>query len=327
MKVLVIGATGFVGKAIVAELHRRAIDVVAIGGPGFTSSKSASRDSQITSSIDVTIPDSVAVLEKMEGVTAVVHAAGLAHQFGRITESKLFDVNVNGTENIAKLAVKLKVNHLILISSVLVYGSQRGLNVNTLPVTEDSPCRPGDAYAASKLAAENIALEICKLGGIPLTILRPAPIIGEGSKGNFLRLIKLIAKRRFVWLGKGQNRKSLVLVDDVAKACAVILQQNRAETSIFNVTGPEMEMREIVDEISKHLSRKPPGIQIPAAPLISFLRYIPGGRAMRLLKTIEKWLSCDIYSGEKLRRQYEFTASPDLRDAIGREVACYLQTK
>lgn len=326
MKVLVIGATGFVGKAIVAELRSRSIDVVAVGGPRTFSSNVRTCETQSTASIDVTVAESVAELEGIEGITAVVHAAGLAHQFGKITESDLFKVNVDGTENIAKLAGKLKVQHFMLISSVLVYGPQLTKNENS-PLTENSPCKPDDAYSRSKLAAEAIAAKICKMAEIPLTILRPGPIIGEGSKGNFLRLIKLIDKRKFVWLGKGMNRKCLVLVDDVAKACAAILEQNRAETAIYNVSGPAMEMREIVNEISKRLSRKPPNIHIPAAPIISLLKIIPGGRASRLLKTIEKWLSTDTYSSEKLRVRYGFTASPDLAGAIGREVACYIETK
>ncbi|MEJ7846699.1 MAG: NAD-dependent epimerase/dehydratase family protein [Pyrinomonadaceae bacterium] len=326
MKVLVMGATGFVGKAIAAELRDRSIDVAAIGGPGSCSPKSGTCGIQIDHCIDVTVPMNVAGLEKIEGITAIVHSAGLAHQFGKVKESDLFSVNVNGTENVAKLAARLKV-HIILISSVLVYGTRPTDHGNASPVTEDSPCRPDGPYAQSKLAAESVAIKICKDGEIPLTILRPAPIIGEGSKGNFLRLIKLIDKRRFVWLGKGENRKSLVLVDDVAKACAIILEQNRAETAVYNVSGPAMEMREIVNEISKRLSQKTPNIHIPAAPVISLLRLIPSGRASRLVKTIEKWLSSDTYSSEKLRLQYGFTASPDLADAIGREVARYIETK
>ena len=327
MKVLVIGATGFVGKAIVAELRNRLIDVVAVGGPRSSLLNSEAYDIQIDDCIDVTVPENFLRLEMIEGVTAVVHCAGLAHQFGKMTESDLFRVNVNGTENVAKLAVKLKARHFILISSVLVYGPQGAENDDVLPVTENSPCQPNDPYARSKLAAENVAAEICGNGGIPLTILRPAPIIGEGSKGNFLRLIKLIAQRRFLWLGKGHNRKSLVVVGDVANACGAILEQNRAETAIYNVSGPAMEMREIVNEISKELSRSPPSIFIPAIPVIAILRLIPGGRASSLKGTVEKWLSTDTYSGEKLRLRYGFSASSDLAEAIRREVDCYKKTK
>ncbi len=323
MKVLVIGATGFVGKAIVAELRSRLIDVVAVGGPRSASLGYKTYDTQLLECIDVTVAANLVRLESIEDVDAVVHAAGLAHQFGTVTESDLLRVNVNGTENVAKLAVKLKVKRFILISSVLVYGKSE----NGLPVTENSPCRPDDAYGRSKLAAENIAVEICKSGDILLTILRPAPIIGEGSKGNFLRLIKSIAERRFLWIGKGRNLKSLVVVDDVAKACGAILEQNNAGTDAFNVSGPAMEMREIVDVISQELSRSPPSIFIPAIPVIAILRLIPGRRTSSLRRTVEKWLSTDIYSGEKLRMRYGFSVTSDLAEAIRREVNCYKKTK
>lgn len=325
MKVIVIGATGFVGKAIVSELRGNLISVIAVGGPRSAPLQEAD-GLQSINGIDITNSDDMATLENIQNVDAVIHAAGLAHQFGKVTREDLWNVNVAGTEKVARLAQNLAVRHFMLISSVLVYG--RGSSRNEV-LSEISICQPEDAYARSKLAGEEIASEICGKAAIPLTILRPAPIIGEGSKGNFRRLIRLIAKRRFVWLGNGRNRKSLVSVSDVAKACRVVLENKKSESEIFNIAGPPMEMKEIVTEITRSLSLKPSNISIPVTPVRGILKFgtliFPVNGATRLLNTIEKWISDDIYSAEKIRQQYGFAADSDLKAVIRLEVDWYIK--
>ena len=93
-------------------------------------------------------------------------------------------------------AVGQGAKHFLLFSSTLVYGRRSG----AVPITEEDECRPLDAYGRSKLEGENAAKRVCESAGIALTIFRPAPIIGEGSQGNFARLIRTIDKRRFVWV-------------------------------------------------------------------------------------------------------------------------------
>lgn len=321
MKVLVVGASGFVGKAIVRELERNSMVVYSVGGPrSMDSDRSA-----FASAIDISDPKSVASLEGIKDVDAVFQAAGLAHRFGTINDQDLWNVNVAGTENIANLAVKLGVRQFMLISSVLVYGNAH----NSVPSSgilfdEDRQCRPIDAYGKSKLDGENVAIAICESAGIPLTILRPAPILGEGSKGNVSRLIKLIAKRRFIWIGDGRNRKSLVAVEDVAKACVTILKNKRPRTEIFNVAGPPMEMREIVKAISMNLGRRPPAFQLPSGPFSSMLgiasKHSRSDSLERVRYTLTKWLTDDVYSCDKIKENYGFAADSDLKDALRSEV-------
>ncbi len=323
MKVLVIGATGFIGKAIVNELSNNLIDVVAVGGPH---SKLGIKTFEC---VDIADPDDIAKLEQIQDIDVVIHAAGLAHKFGKITEDDIWKVNVLGTKNIAGLAAKLKVRHFILISSVLVYGQHHPENLMSSYINEESPCDPKDIYARSKFSAEKTAIEICHEKGIPLTILRPAPVIGAGSKGNFARLIKLVASGRFVWLGKGKNRKSLVSVDDVAKACFAVLKKNKPETEIFNISGPAFKMNEIISLIYKHIARKPYFFSIPVGPVTLILKIVaavlPITRIRNLQNIVEKWVSDDIYSAEKIRKEYGFIAAADIPDVIRHEVE--LQTK
>src|SRR4051812_48012470 len=123
MRVLVTGATGFVGRALVAKLRELGADVVAVGGPS---------SSEADHSLDVADAEQVRRLGGEKNIDAVAHLAGLAHRFGRTSDEEFNRVNVRGTDNIAVLAARLGVKHFLLISSTLVYGRQREEG----PVTE-----------------------------------------------------------------------------------------------------------------------------------------------------------------------------------------------
>src|SRR5437773_1136302 len=133
MKVLITGASGFVGKALLAESDARGFETIAVGGPQSTS---------CDYSIDIGDASGVDTLSREQDVDAVVHAAGIAHRFAGVSDDKFHRVNVHGVENIASLARDLGAKHLLLFSSTLVYGRRSGEQ----PVSEDDTCAPADAY-------------------------------------------------------------------------------------------------------------------------------------------------------------------------------------
>jgi len=311
MKVLITGASGFVGQAIVAELAARGHETVTVGGP---------RSRNCDHSIDISDAPIVDALSEKKGVDAVVHAAGIAHRFGGVSAEEFQRVNVQGVENVASLAVKLGAKHFVLFSSTLVYGRRAEGGV----ITENDEGRPFDSYGQSKLDGEAAARAICEPAGIALTIFRPAPIIGEGSKGNFARLIKAIDRRRFVWVGNGDNWKSVVFIGDVAAATADVNEKGGNGTQTFNLAGDAVRMKDIVDTIAEKLGRRAPNIHLPAGPLRAVLTLGPFDR---LSATLETWLSEDVYSNARLQDAYGFKPSTSLGTAIGSEVEYYLKHK
>jgi nucleoside-diphosphate-sugar epimerase len=328
MKVLVTGATGFLGRAIVEELLQNNHEV-------FTTARSLKTDDLPNYfPADITDFESLKKLEKLFEIDAVIHSAGLAHQFKETDGEKFRKINVEGTRNIAALALKLKAEKFILISSVAVYGEAKRRKPAG-EFEEDSQCQPAGFYAESKLESEAAAAEICSNNSIDLKILRPATIIGENDIGNVARLIRAIDKRRFVWIGAGKNLKSLVYKTDVARACLRFVENSGAakdiKTNIYNVTAEPVSMREIVGEIEKALGRRVLPFRLPASALqksLSLFGKATGiGRLGKIAGTIDKWLSDDVFSGEKIRTETGFQIAVSPLEGIRREATHYRQQK
>jgi nucleoside-diphosphate-sugar epimerase len=335
MKILVTGATGFVGKAIVAELLQEKFDIYCLG-----SQKSENRDDLPNFyKADVERFESLRNLENLGKIDVLIHTAGLAHQFGKITEENFWKTNVEGTRNTALLAINLKVRHFILISSVAVYGKGAFKKKNSKTATaeninfidENSICEPDGIYARSKLESEIAAREICEKQQIPLTILRLATVIGEGDRGNVSRLIKAVDTNRFVWVGTGENYKSLIYKTDVGRACRIVLNKKRAETEIFNLTAEPLKMKQIVGQIASQLKKRIPKFSISAVTLKKLFRlnawYFRFKKIEKLSETVEKWLSEEVFSGEKIKEEYGFRAETSIVEAIGRQAEFYKNQK
>ena len=217
------------------------------------------------------------------GASAVIHAAGLAHRKFKPEEYRA--VNVELTRAVAQAAAAARVPRLVLVSSVSVYAG-------------------GTPYAVSKLEGERVAAASFR----DVVILRPATIIGEGDPGNVRRLIDAIARRRFVWIGRGENRKSLVHREDVARACLVAIN---AAPGVYNVAGDAPQMREIVALIARRLGRSPLHIPIPDV----LLRRAP-------LAVLRKFATDDVYENAEL-----FTPAVPWDQALEREIEWYLSQR
>lgn len=317
MRVLVTGATGFVGSRIVSELTEAGHEVVAVGGP----------KSSTQYFVDVACAKSVESLLSIGSADVLIHTASLAHRFAKVPASEFRSVNVNGVENVSNLAAQLGVRHFLLFSSTLVYGRRNGKSA----VVEGMACRPHGIYAQSKLDGEFAAKRICEQNAIDLTIFRPSPIVGEASKGNFARLIEAIDKRRFVMVGDGLNRKSLIYVGDVAKAAVAVISQGGNKTQVFNLTGEDVRMIDIVRTIEENLEKKILPVAIPIGP-VKFLINAASmlsrrERLSEIASTFDTWLAHDVYSSEKLMAAYNFESETDISTAIKLETAYYLKQK
>ena len=336
-RVLVTGARGFVGSAIVRRLEKKYGRLLLVEREKPRQSEQPQNKSESVFAVDITKRDSVLHLKKIGVVDALIHSAGLAHQFEATSRESFQSVNVLGTGNVLELARMLRVKHFILISSVSVYGHDASKNTSddklkiVHGITETAECQPEDFYAESKLDGEKLARRFCAENNIKLTVLRLATVIGEEDRGNFLHLIRQIDRRRFVWIGEGVNHKSLIHREDVAEACLRILEKSDNDTEnykVFNVSADFLSMREIVEIISRKLERKIPPVRIPAAYVSGFFRFgakiVAFPKIKRTEKTIAKWLAEDVYSAEAIRREYGFVPRISAGKAIEREVEWYM---
>ena len=308
--VLVTGGSGFLGSAVVKALLRCGYRVHTLqrkGGPQVAGAVHHVGD--IQNAADVT--------RALDGIPYVIHAAGLAHVFRPSAASPFHEVNELGTDVVVRAAVAAGVRHVVHVSSVSVYGSSGAEG------RESSPIRPEGPYATSKAAAEARATAAVQGSTTRLTILRLATLYGPGDRGNVQRLVDAIAAGRFIWLGQGSNRKSLIYVDDAAEACVVALGSTRPGVEVFNVSSPPVRMDDIVSSVAAALGRRAPRWYVPAmvanaAGVVAAAAFGARGRALRA--TLTKWLNDDVYPGDEFVRRFAFQPRVTLREGIARQV-------
>ncbi len=327
-KILVTGSSGFVGKSLVKELQDiEKYEVYGLVGSRMGIETNCETELKRIFQGDISDYETLKKAEELKKTDILVHTAGLAHQFGRVKKEDFWRVNVRGTENICLLAQKIGVEHFILISSVAVYGDYAGREID-----ETFVCNPHGFYAESKLESEKCAVEFCERNNIRLTILRLATVIGEGDRGNTTRLITSIDKGRFIWVGNGSNKKSLIYKKDVAKGIRQVIEaKENIETEIYNLTGEAVAMREVVEAIAGNLHKKTPRLKIPENVVRGFFRVNKTGLSFEYLKkfekTFEKWLSDDIFSGKKFSEKFDFKPETTVYEALAKQVDYYLSQK
>jgi nucleoside-diphosphate-sugar epimerase len=316
-RLLVTGATGYLGGAVAKAALAQGIMVRGAGRR-----PSPSRELEW---VALDVLDERAVVAAMAGIDVVIHAAALAHVFrpSNVPRTTFLDVNGRGTENVARAAVMAGCRHFVLVSSVAVYGSGAATMV-----AEDGECRPGSHYAESKLLAEARAREQLAAAGIPLTILRMTTLYGENNPGNVNRLMQAIDRGRFIWIGSGSQRKSLIHRDDAARACLAAALAPAAAERIFNVTAAPATMKEIVDGLHVALGRVPPRWHIPDGWLLGATRMAsalagPSGLAGAAHATLKTWLADAVFDGGRFERELQFRPQVALQEGLRRQVESY----
>jgi len=313
---VVTGATGFLGSEIVrqAAAAGRSVRGVARAAPPVPPVVPVHR---------ADVRDPAALRAALAGAGTVIHAAALAHVFDRRRhDAALFTaVNEVGTANVVRVAAESGAGHVVLVSSVAVYGGGDDAD-------ERTACHPAGPYATSKWRAEQRATEIAASVGLPLTVLRLATVYGEGDRGNVARLVRALDRGRFVWIGDGSNRKSLIHREDAARAVLRAAERATPGAAVFNVAAPPVSMRAIVEAIAAALGRRPPPPAVPvraARALAGALGRMTGGRGRlgALGTTLHKWLSDDAYDATRFATVFGFACRVALREGLARQVAWY----
>ena len=210
MKILVTGASGFIGRHLISTLIARGEQVVAVSR--YQPAPKVNIEWKLSPELDG-LTDWTALLS---GCDAVVHLAGVAHR--RVTDrnayaAELQRVNVDATARLYAAACGAGISQFIFVSSLAAVTSRSigAVNAGT------PPC-PTNPYGRSKLAAEETLAELGKQGGIPLTVLRPPVIYGAGNPGNMERILRLIRSGLPLPFGSLHNRRSFLYVGNLCDA-------------------------------------------------------------------------------------------------------------
>lgn len=210
MRVVVTGASGFIGRAVVPALHVRGHEVTALD-------RAATGD----------LAGFVDWPAHLAGAGAVVHLAALAHS-RNVDEARLRAVNVDAAIALGRAAAESGAK-MLLMSSVKVLGEE----TPGAPFDESSPLAPQDAYGRARAEAETALRAI---PGLALTVLRPPLVYGPGVKANFLALLRAVARGWPLPLAGIRNNRSLVFAGNLADAVARCLEAGEASGRTYGVT-------------------------------------------------------------------------------------------
>jgi len=235
--VLVTGAAGFLGQALVRALLARGGRVRAFD------LRPADLLGEGLEWVSGDVRDAEAVRRACEGMEVVYHLAALIPQ-RKADAATMRAVNVGGTQNVLSGALAEGVRRVVYLSSAEVYGIPA-----EVPCRETTPLNPLGEYGHNKVAAE----ALCRAAlarGLETVILRPPTIVGPGLGEPFLvgLLDALRRGRPVTLLGKGENRFHFVHVQDVVSACLIAAEHPAAVGEAFNLASTAaMPIREMVE--------------------------------------------------------------------------------
>jgi len=258
---LVTGGSGFLGNLIARRLCEAGDEVRILD-----LWEDPSRPKEIEY-FQCDVRDSDGLAKAMEGVNVVHHNAALVP----ITRSggKFWEINAEGTRNVAKAAVRAGVDGFIYMNSCSIYGMPEDS-----PITDDSKLCPFEIYGRSKLGGEQAAVEVCGEAGMPLISIRPRTIIGEGRFGIFKILFEWIQEGRNIYvIGSGNNPFQFLHAHDLMDA--YMLAYESQKPGMYNMgTDRYGTLREMLENLIKHAGTNSRVKSLPALPAVTALRVL-----------------------------------------------------
>ncbi|HEV8659129.1 MAG TPA: NAD-dependent epimerase/dehydratase family protein [Thermoanaerobaculia bacterium] len=291
---LITGATGAIGPAAVSAFFDAGYRVRVL------SRKPVARDDIETVVGDLLDPSAETATRDID---VVIHLAARLHTLEQPAD-EFERINVEGTRRLLAAAIESGVPRFVFASTIAVYGSGNGVIVD-----ESTPPAPDTPYRRTKLEGEKLVLGT-RIG----VVLRLASVYGPHVKGNYRNLVKAIDRRRYVPVGSGHNRRTLVHEYDLGRALLLAAESNAVAGSVFNVTdGRFYALRDIVDAIASAVGGKPFRFHVPlfvaraGAAALDLVR--PSMHARELLDKYVEDLAVD---GSRFQRAAGFVPRIDL---------------
>lgn len=306
-RVLVTGASGFVGLPLCALLVRAGIDVAAAVRQQNGELAAIAPNGRLH---QVAVGDLGAApdwSEALEGADAVVHLAARVHVMKAAdpADDALFRrINVEATVRLATAAAKARVRRIVFVS------------------TAKAHAEAADAYSRSKAEAERVLAEESRRLGLECVILRPPLVYGPRVRANFLRLLRLVDAGAPLPLAKVANRRSLVFVGNLADALRVCIDHPDAAGQTFAVSdGEDISTPELVRRMARALDRRPSLLPFP----VGLLRL--AGKLVGQEQAIDRLTGDLVVDSSKIRTELDWTPPYDMEQGLAQTAAWYRQRR
>ena len=280
MKLLVTGANGFVGRALVSQLIRRGRTVVG-------AVRDDSRDVP-AGARRIRVGDLAADTDwraAVGGIDVVVHLAARVHVTRDSSADPLGEfrrVNVEGTNRLARQAAAAGVRRFVFLSSVKVNGESGIYRESDVPA-------PNDAYGISKREAELSLTEIAAETRMSVVVIRPPLVYGPGVKANFRALMLAVARGMPLPFGAVDNRRSLVALDNLIDFIIRCAEEPAAANETFLVSdGEDLSTPELIRRLAQAMGRRAWLVPVPARVLTAVAALLnQRDAAQRLLGSLQ----------------------------------------
>ncbi|MFY0686935.1 MAG: NAD(P)-dependent oxidoreductase [Cyclobacteriaceae bacterium] len=255
----IFGGSGFIGQHLIQHLLKQKdceIFCLDIKAPDELPSKITYIETDVRNKIELS---GILINENAK----IINLAAV-HKTPGHPSRDYFDTNIRGAENITEFATRNNLKSIVFTSSIAPYGASETLkSETTIP-------QPNTPYGISKLVAEYIHKCWQKTGNHNLHIVRPGVVFGHSENGNFTRLYKAMASRRFAYPGRRDTVKACIYVKDVVSIIGLMTQQESiAVCETYNLT---YEKRYTIEEICQSIARvtgaKVPTLVIPSILLL-----------------------------------------------------------
>jgi len=255
---LVTGASGFVGGVLVEHLLQLGRPVRAMVRNPAAAPALQQKGAEV---VQADLRDAASLQRAVRGVSRVYHIAALFRQAG-LPEREYYEVNAEGTRRLLQACTEAGVRRVVHCSTVGVLG-----HIARPPADESTPYNPGDVYQRSKMEGEKIALEFFRSGRLRGVVIRPAMIYGPGDRRT-LKIFRMVARRRFFYVGRGDLEVHFIHVRDLARAFVLAMDHEEINGEVYIIAGERpLPLKEMVGIIARQLGVPAPRIHLPVKPM------------------------------------------------------------
>lgn len=325
-RVLVSGATGFVGRHVVDRLLKDGVAVRVLSRSG----SARLHWGRAVDGVEGDVRDLRAMRIAAADCDAVFHLASRVHRLSEVRDEEQdhWSVNVEGTRNVLEGALAGGCRQFIFFSTVKVMGEETAECLD-----ESSAPHPVGAYGRTKLEAERLVLDYGKRVGLHAVCLRLPLVYGCGTKGNLFRMISAIDHGRFPPLKEVNNRRSLVHVSNVVEAAMLAASVPAAAGQCYIVTDARpYSTRELYERIVLGLGKAIPKWCVPMWSLRTLgllgdaVCALTGTRFLFDSDALRKLTGSAQYSSTKIARELGYQPTIDFERALPELIAWYRTT-